>query len=137
MRIERELMRGAGPVAVLKLLEKRDMYGYELAEALAAKTSGVLDMGQSTLYPLLYNLEGKGLIGSYWQSAPSSDRDRKYYHLTREGRKRLATDSEQWRAVAQAMAALGVVKLLAPAFAPFAPTARIAPTHRTLTGGDA
>ena len=31
MRIERELMRGAGPVAVLQLLEKRPMYGYELA----------------------------------------------------------------------------------------------------------
>lgn len=114
MRIERELMRGAGPVAVLKLFEKRDMYGYELAEALASKTAGILDMGQSTLYPLLYNLESKGLINSYWQSAPSTDRDRKYYRLTRDGRKRLATDSEQWKAVAQAMSALGVVKLLAP-----------------------
>lgn len=118
MRIERELMRGAGPVAVLKLLENRDMYGYELAEALASKTAGILDMGQSTLYPLLYNLESKGLIGSYWQSAPSTERDRKYYHLTRDGRKRLATDSEQWRAVAQAMSALGVVKLLAPSLVP-------------------
>lgn len=117
MRIERELMRGAGPVAVLKLLEKRDMYGYELAEALASKTAGILDMGQSTLYPLLYNLESKGLIESYWQSAPSTERDRKYYRLTRDGRKRLATDSEQWRAVAQAMSALGVVKLLAPSLA--------------------
>ena len=118
MRIERELMRGAGPVAVLKLLEKRDMYGYELAEALASKTAGILDMGQSTLYPLLYNLESKGLIGSYWQSAPSTERDRKYYHLTRDGRKRLAADSQQWKAVAQAMSALGVVKLLAPSLAP-------------------
>lgn len=137
MRIERELMRGAGPVAVLKLLERRDMYGYELAEALASNTGGILDMGQSTLYPLLYNLESKGFIGSYWQSAPSTERDRKYYHLTRAGRKRLATDSQQWRAVAQAMSALGVVRLLAPALAPSAQTARIAPTHATLTGGDA
>lgn len=118
MRIERELMRGAGPVAVLKLLEKRDMYGYELAEALASKTAGILDMGQSTLYPLLYNLESKGLIGSYWQSAPATDRDRKYYRLTRDGKKRLAADSEQWKAVAQAMSALGVVKLLAPSLVP-------------------
>ena len=30
MRVERELMRGAGPVAVLKLLERFPMYGYEL-----------------------------------------------------------------------------------------------------------
>lgn len=109
MRIERELMRGAGPVAVLKLLERRDMYGYELAEALASKTAGVLDMGQSTLYPMLYNLESKGLIESYWQSA-ASERDRKYYKLTTDGKRRLADDTQQWRAVAQAMTALGIVK---------------------------
>ena len=112
MRIEQQLMRGAGPVAVLKLLERRDMYGYELAEALAQKTSGILDMGQSTLYPMLYNLESKGLIESYWQSAPSSERDRKYYRLTKDGKRRLADDTEQWRAVAQAMTALGIVKAM-------------------------
>src|SRR5215468_8504529 len=109
MRIEQQLMRGAGPVAVLKLLERRDMYGYELAEALSSRTSGVLDMGQSTLYPMLYNLESKGLVESYWQSA-ASERDRKYYRLTKDGKRRLARDTEQWRAVAEAMAALGIVK---------------------------
>jgi len=115
MRIERELMRGAGPVAVLKLLERRDMYGYELAEALSTKTSGILDMGQSTLYPMLYNLEAKGLIESYRQSAPDTDRDRKYYKLTTTGKRRLADDTQQWRAVAQAMAALGIVKAVGAA----------------------
>ena len=62
MRVERELMRGAGPVAVLKLLEGEPKYGYELVEALARGSDGVLDMGQSTLYPLLYNLEARGLV---------------------------------------------------------------------------
>lgn len=71
MRIDRDLMRGAGPVAVLKLLERRPMYGYELVEALATKTGGVLDMGQSTLYPMLYNLEAKGLIEATWQTGDS------------------------------------------------------------------
>ena len=56
MKIERELMRGAGPTAVLRLLSGREMYGYELVEALSAKTEGVLAMGQSTLYPMLYTL---------------------------------------------------------------------------------
>jgi PadR family transcriptional regulator, regulatory protein PadR len=64
MRIERELMRGAGPVAVLKCLEAGPRYGYELVEILARETAGVLDMGQSTLYPLLYNLEAQGVIKS-------------------------------------------------------------------------
>ena len=61
MKIERELMRGAGPTAVLKILSARTMYGYELVEELAKRTDGVLAMGQSTLYPMLYNLEAKGL----------------------------------------------------------------------------
>ena len=36
MRVERELMRGAGPVAVLKLLDAGEMYGYELVEGSTA-----------------------------------------------------------------------------------------------------
>ena len=73
MRAERELMRGAGPVAILKILQSGPMYGYELTEAIAQRSKGVLDMGQSTLYPLLYNLEAKGLIESYWEQAPTAD----------------------------------------------------------------
>lgn len=109
MRIETELMRGAGPVAVLKLLERRAMYGYELVEALAQRSEGVLAMGQSTLYPLLYNLEAKGLIEGQWREAESG-RQRKYYAITRRGRARLAADTKQWNALAQAMAALGIVQ---------------------------
>ncbi len=107
MRIESELMRGAGPLAVLKLLERREMYGYELVEALSRQTDGVLDMGQSTLYPLLYNLEAKGLIAGEWREADSG-RQRKYYRLTGTGRKRLARDEKQWAALHGAMAALGI-----------------------------
>lgn len=108
MRVERELMRGAGPVAVLKLLERREMYGYELVDALARTTDGVLAMGQSTLYPMLYNLQAKGLIVSRRRQA-SNGRQRKYYALTRKGTTRLAAETRQWRAVVQAMAAIGVV----------------------------
>ena len=91
MRVERELMRGAGPVAVLKLLESRgEMYGYELVEALSRQSEGVLAMGQSTLYPLLYNLQAKGLVKAHWRTGTEADggRDRKYYALTDRGRAR-------------------------------------------------
>lgn len=107
MKLETELMRGAGPVAVLKLLERREMYGYELVEALSARTEGVLAMGQSTLYPMLYNLEAKGLIAPSWRT--EDGRERKYYALTGKGKKRLAADVQQWRALVGAMNALGVV----------------------------
>ena len=108
MRLESELMRGAGPVAVLKLLERKEMYGYELADALAKGSDGVLDMGQSTLYPLLYNLEAKGLIESDRRTADNG-RERKYYRLTSKGRGRLAEDMDAWKRLVGAMSAIGVL----------------------------
>ncbi|MFM7480799.1 MAG: PadR family transcriptional regulator [Planctomycetota bacterium] len=109
MSIEGEFLRGAGPVAVLKLLERGEMYGYEIIEALERRTDGVLAMGQSTLYPMLYNLEAKSLITARWDE--SGARPRKYYRLTSGGRKRLAEDSRTWRKLAAAMDALGVTRL--------------------------
>ena len=111
MKLERELMRGAGPLAVLKLLEPGEKYGYELVKALDRRSDGVLAMGQSTLYPMLYNLEAKGLITSR-QDTAESGRPRKYYRLTGKGKKRLAHDTEQWRAVTAAMGALGITNHL-------------------------
>ena len=108
MRVERELMRGAGPVAVLKLLESGTKYGYELVDVLARSSGGVLAMGQSTLYPLLYNLEAQGLVRAQWREA-STGRDRKYYSLTAKGKRRLANDTKQWQAVVGAMGALGIL----------------------------
>ena len=108
MRIERELMRGAGPVAVLKLLEGGKKYGYELVTAIAKQSEGVLAMGQSTLYPMLYNLEAQGYIQGEWFEAESG-RDRKYYSLTPKGKRRLASDTKQWQAVARAMRSLGIL----------------------------
>lgn len=110
MKIETELLRGAGPLAVLKLLQRRAMYGYELVEALSERTAGVLAMGQSTLYPMLYNLEAKGLIAAEWRTAQEGGggRDRKYYSLTGKGRKKLTEDSAQWRRLVTAMSALGL-----------------------------
>lgn len=108
MKIERELMRGAAPLAVLQLLGSRgEMYGYELVQALEQRTDGVLKLGQSTLYPLMYNLEAKGLVIGRSKTGPNG-RVRKYYRLTRKGTKRLAFDTKQWNALTQAMAQLGL-----------------------------
>lgn len=108
MKLERELMRGAGPTAVLQLLSTQSMYGYQLVEALAKQSNGVLAMGQSTLYPMLYNLEAKGLIEAEWQAAPNG-RDRKYYNLTGKGKKKLKADLEAWKKLTGAMSSLGIL----------------------------
>jgi PadR family transcriptional regulator PadR len=111
--IEREFLRGAGPVAVLKLLERGEMYGYEIVEG---RTDGVLAMGQSTLYPMLYNLEAKGFVAARWDE--SSARPRKYYRLTSGGKKRLAEDAATWHRLTTAMGALGLTRLLPAARLP-------------------
>jgi PadR family transcriptional regulator PadR len=107
-RIERELMRGAGPVAVLGLLDQREMYGYELVEALSRQADGILAMGQSTLYPLLYNLEGKKLIRGKWKLSDSG-RKRKYYGLTKKGVVWLEAQRKQLKDLMGAMESLGVL----------------------------
>src|SRR5262249_54566294 len=113
MRIEKELMRGAAPLVVLKLLERGEMYGYELVEAVDRRSSGVLAMGESTLYPLLYNLEAKAYVESVWREADSG-RSRKYYRLTRKGKARLTEGKAQWEALAHAMRAIGLATGAAP-----------------------
>lgn len=109
MRIERELMRGAGPAAVMRLLESGEKYGYELVKMLDRQSNGVLAMGQSTLYPLLYNLEAKGLVTARTEMSKESNRPRKYYRLTDKGKRQLARDRKQWEALSVAMNQLGVI----------------------------
>lgn len=100
-------MRGAGPVAVLKLLVDREMYGYELAEALDRQSDGVLALGHTTLYPLLYNLESKGLI-THRATRIAQGRSRKYYGATAAGRAWLEESEARWAELVSAMAKLGV-----------------------------
>jgi len=101
-------MRGAGPVAILKLLDANDRYGYELVSALEKIGNGALAMGQSTLYPMIYNLEAKGLVMPNWKEGESG-KQRKYYSLTSDGRKKLAAETKQWAAVTTAMREIGVI----------------------------
>ena len=108
MRIERELMRGAGPAAVMRLLSSGEKYGYELVQLLDRQSNGVLAMGQSTLYPLLYNLEAKGLIAARVETADNG-RPRKYYRLTDKGKRQLVRDTKQWEALSVAMGQLGII----------------------------
>lgn len=108
MKIERELLKGAGELAVLRVLAAEPMYGYQLAKELDRRSGGVLALGHGTLYPLLYNLENKGLVES--EVRPSADGpERRYYRLTEPGRDRLRTSGEQWSALVE-----GLARLVAP-----------------------
>ncbi len=109
MKLEREMMRGAGPTAVMHLLIDGEMYGYELIETLAKKSNGIFELGQSTLYPMLYNLESKGFVASK-EKKGENGRKRRYYRLTVKGKKKLDADCQQWASLVKGMGALGITR---------------------------
>jgi DNA-binding PadR family transcriptional regulator len=54
-------------------------------EQISAVTAGVLHVNPNTMYPLLRQLEAKGLVEGRWEHPER--RSRRYYSLTDEGRK--------------------------------------------------
>src|SRR6476620_12758778 len=109
MKLERELMRGAAPTAVMQVLAGGEKYGYELVESLARQSNGLLGVGQSTLYPLLYNLEAKGLVTS--RVDETGARPRRFYRLTQSGRRKLADKTNQGECLGEGFEWLGLAGL--------------------------
>jgi PadR family transcriptional regulator PadR len=128
MRAERQLMRGAGPSAVLQVLSTGEKHGYELAEALIGRDDGVLATGQGALYPLLYNLEAKGWLSS--RTVDSVAGPRRYYRLTDSGRARLASQELHWAPSDGTMAGLEPVPGGERVDAGSLPDAAAQPDHR-------
>ena len=92
-----ELRRGMIVLAVLARLE-REQYGYSLIKSLA---DAGLEIDQGTLYPLLRRLEGQGLLQSAWRV--ETDRPRRYYVLSDEGRTLLPRLKEEWKSIVSLM----------------------------------
>ena len=67
---------GNTSVLILKLLEEKDMYGYEMIETLAARSDDTFRLKAGTLYPILHGLEKEGFVTSYEKAAEG--RTRKY-----------------------------------------------------------
>ena len=81
---------------ILSLLEKKDLYGYEIIELLGEKSDGLFDMKAGTLYPLLHGLENNGYVKSY-NSNTSLGKTRKYYSITKMGEGFLHEKKEYWK----------------------------------------
>ena len=81
---------------LLKLLEDEDMYGYQMIEELSARSENTFALKAGTLYPLLHDLEGQGVISVYEKTAETG-RVRKYYSLTKKGRGMLDEKKSEWR----------------------------------------
>ena len=104
MEAKSQFLKGCTRTMVLKVLSERPMYGYEIATLLADRSENIFELGQGTLYPLLYSLEKKNLIRVSKQSRDTNGgRKRLYYELTPKGRKALAEDLATWANIERGM----------------------------------
>ena len=81
---------------LLGLIAQREMYGYELVAELRRQTDAIVDLPEGTVYPALRRLERQGLITGRWVEMPDAPR-RRYYALTRDGERALASGRRDWR----------------------------------------
>ena len=88
-------LRRAGllPMLVLHFLGAGPSYGNQLMERVSEVTGGLVAVNPNTMYPLLRNLEGRGMIAGEWEHPER--RSRRFYRLTADGeaeRERLARE---------------------------------------------
>ncbi len=100
--INREWKKGSAELLLLSLLEALPRHGYEIGKLIEQRSHGTLSFHAASLYPLLYRLEKRGWILGKWVEK-SGQRRRRYYKLTPQGRKILATQREGWQAFVEAM----------------------------------
>jgi PadR family transcriptional regulator PadR len=78
------LRREVLPLLVLHYISGEPCYGNQLMERISEVTAGVLSVNPNTMYPLLRQLEGRGLIKGEWEHPER--RSRRYYAITDAGR---------------------------------------------------
>jgi PadR family transcriptional regulator PadR len=78
------LRREVLPLLVLHYISQRPSYGNQLMEGISRVTAGVLLVNPNTMYPLLRQLEARGLIEGQWEHPER--RSRRYYAITDAGR---------------------------------------------------
>ncbi|SDZ27881.1 DNA-binding transcriptional regulator, PadR family [Proteiniborus ethanoligenes] len=95
--IDKQLKKGVLNILILKMINRKDMYGYELIQIMDEKSNGYFKLKEGSLYPVLYRLEDEGLIESYWNQEPYKRTvPRKYYKITKKGKAVLKVYIEEW-----------------------------------------
>lgn len=95
-----ELLQGTLDLIVLRALSTMGpLHAYALANRLAQVSDHPLSLNQGTLYPALVRLEQKGWITGAW-GRTESNREAKFYSITRVGERALAKQTERWRRLA-------------------------------------
>ena len=76
---------------VLSVLSKGDTYGYVLTQSMKQ----VLDISESTLYPVLRRLQKNEYLRTYDQ--PYQGRNRRYYSVTDKGKEHFEIYKKEWK----------------------------------------
>ena len=98
MDLGKDLVAASTTPLVLAILAEGDSYGYAIIKRVAELSGGHLQWTDGMLYPVLHRLERQGYVAARWQGAESGRR-RKYYRITKAGRRQLARQREQWQVV--------------------------------------
>ena len=75
-RIPANITCGSAELAILSLLAEQPLYGFEISKQIEHRTEGALRFELASLYPMLYDLEKRGLIKGRWQPSRTG-RDRR------------------------------------------------------------
>jgi len=87
-------MSGVPELLLLRLLNEKEMYGYELVRSIKQATEEAISLGEGVIYPVLHSLERNGSLKSKRKTV--SGRTRVYYALTKKGRDRLEKLRSDW-----------------------------------------
>ncbi len=98
-----ELFPGTLDMMVLKTLTRGTLHGYAIAQRLRQLSEDVLQVEEGSLYPALQRLELNGWVEGEWGQSANNRRAR-FYKLTAEGRKALASETARYRQMTGAIA---------------------------------
>ncbi len=101
-----DVLQGTLDLMILKTLQGLGpLHGYGIARRIEQVSENLLQLNQGTLYPALLRLQQRKWISASW-GVSDNNRKAKFYSLTREGRKQLAVEAENWERIASVMSRL-------------------------------
>src|SRR5215813_13736350 len=94
------ILQGTLDLLVLKTVETMGpLHGWAIAKRIEQMAQNLLELKYGTLYPALMRLEQNGCISSKWGTSENNRRAR-FYSITKQGRKQLATEAQNWEQMA-------------------------------------
>jgi transcriptional regulator len=90
-----DLVQGTLDMLILKTLALEPMHGYGIAVRLEQMSHGVFRVNAGSLFVAIQRLTRAGLIKGEWK-ATENGRRAKYYALTKQGEKRLNSETQEW-----------------------------------------